>query len=215
MLTSEAPQQRKKRLRNKKQIRYRKKQKTNYRMNTNPTNGQNSTDIRRYELGRMNQICTRCNAKFWIEERNHCSSKTSPTFTVCCTGGKVMLSPLLKPPSYLLDLYTSSSSEASSFRKNIRAYNNLLACTSFGADIDERFQGQGVSNFRVHGQIYHRIGSLLPENGHPPMFAQLYIYDTEHENMNRHNIMQDLNDDILQHLQDMLDECNPYIRSFR
>ena len=47
------------------------------------------------------------------------------------------------------------------------------------------------------------------------MFTQLYIYDTEHENENRKNIMQDLNDDILLHLQNMLDECNPYIQSFR
>lgn len=27
--------------------------------------------------------------------------------------------------------------------------------------------------------------------------------------------MEDLNDDILEHLQNVLDECNPYIRSFR
>ena len=47
------------------------------------------------------------------------------------------------------------------------------------------------------------------------MFAQLYIYDTEHENENQCSIMQDLGNDILQHLQNMLDECNPYIQNFR
>ncbi|PKY60515.1 hypothetical protein RhiirA4_550680 [Rhizophagus irregularis] len=41
---------------------------------------------------------------------------------MCCAGGKVSLPPLLEPPSYLLDLHISSSSESSSFRKNIRAY---------------------------------------------------------------------------------------------
>ncbi|RIA79292.1 hypothetical protein C1645_841042 [Glomus cerebriforme] len=53
--------------------------------------------------------------------------------------------------------------DAISFRKNIRAYNGILACSSFGANIDGSFQGQGVSNFKIHGQIYHRIGSLLPD----------------------------------------------------
>jgi hypothetical protein len=63
---------------------------------------------------------------------------------MCCAGGKVRLPPVLDPPPYLLDLYTSSHSEAISFRKNIRAYNGILAYSSFGANIDESFQGQGV-----------------------------------------------------------------------
>lgn len=200
--------QRKKRLNKERQAHYRKKQRTK-----NVT--QDNNGIKRHELGWMDKICTHCGAKFWIEEKDHHSSLTSPSFAVCCAGGKVSLPPLLKPPSYLLNLYTTSSSDANLFRKNIRGYNNLLACTSFGASIDERFRGQGVSNFRIHGQVYHRIGTLLPEVGHPPMFAQLYIYDTDHENKNRHNIMEDLNNDILQHLQNMLDEFNPYIKTFR
>ncbi|CAI2180556.1 2587_t:CDS:1, partial [Funneliformis geosporum] len=52
-------------------------------------------------------------------------------------------------------------------------------------------------------------------NNHFPTFTQLYIYDTEHENENRINIMQDLNHDILLYLQNMLDKCNLYIQSFR
>jgi hypothetical protein len=70
-----------------------------------------------------------------------------------------------------------------------------------------------VSNFKIHGQIYHRIGSLLPDEGQNPVFAQLYIYDTDHENSNRLRIMRNLNADILQNLQDMLDTYNPYIRN--
>jgi hypothetical protein len=93
----------------------------------------------------MDQICVHCGAKFWIEEKDRDSRQSSPSFALFCAGGKVSLPPLLKPPTYLLDLYTSSSSDASSFRKNIKDYNNLLACTSFGAD--GRFQGRGVSNF--------------------------------------------------------------------
>src|SRR4051794_11311823 len=81
----------------------------------------------------------------------------SPAFSICCAHDKVILSRLIEPPPYLLNLYTSSESDAISFRKNIRCYNNVLACTSFGANI-EKFQGRGVSNFRIHGQVYHRIG---------------------------------------------------------
>ncbi|CAI2200186.1 17597_t:CDS:1, partial [Funneliformis geosporum] len=66
--------------------------------------------------------------------------------------GKVNLPPLLKPPSYLLNLYTSSDSIATSFHKNIRGYNILLACISFEANINKEFQKQGISNFRIHGQ---------------------------------------------------------------
>ncbi|UZO29014.1 uncharacterized protein OCT59_022511 [Rhizophagus irregularis] len=134
---------------------------------------------------------------------------------MCCAGGKVRLAPVLDPPPYLLDLYTSSCSEAISFRKNIRTYNGILACTSFGANIDESFQGQGVSNFKIHGQIYHRVGSLMPDEGQKPVFAQLYIYDTDHENSNRLHVMRDLNAEMLQNLQNMLDTSNPYIQNFR
>ena len=72
-----------------------------------------------------------------------------------------------------------------------------------------------MSNFKIHGQIYHRIGSLLPDEGQNPVFAQLYIYDTDHENSNRLRVMRDLNAEILQSLQDMLDTYNPYIQNFR
>ena len=208
MFKNETSKQREKRLNRERLSHFRKKQKTK-------DNRQPYVGIKRHELGRMDQVCIHCGAKFWINEKDQSSSLASPSFAVCCAGGKVSLPPLLKPPPYLLNLYTSPDSDAASFRKNIRGYNNLLACTSFGTNINNKFQKQGISNFRIHGQVYHCIGSLLPENGHSPTFAQLYIYDTEHENENRKNIMQDLNDDILLHLQNMLDECNPYIQSFR
>jgi hypothetical protein len=56
---------------------------------------------------------------------------------------------------------------------------------------------------------------LLPEKGHTPAFAQLYIYDSVHENENHHKIMQKLDENILQNLLNMLDECNLYIQNFR
>src|SRR5581483_471329 len=175
----------------------------------------NNTEIIRHDCGRMDKICLHCGAKFWMGERDQKSTKAFPTFAVCCAGGNVRLTPLLKPPPYLMYLYTSLESEANSFRKNIRGYNSLLACTSFGANVNNEFQRKGVSNFSVHGQVYHLIGPLLPEEGQPPKFAQLYIYDTENEIENRLNLMQDLDPTILQNLQDLLNTVNPYICVFR
>ena len=45
--------------------------------------------------------------------------------------------------------------------------------------------GSGPPQFILGGQNYHRIGSLLPEPGATPKFAQLYIYDTQNELQNR------------------------------
>ena len=144
---NETHEERRMRLKSKYQARYRKRQKTRHEANIDSTN----IGIKHHELGKMDRVCVHCNAKFWIEEKDQKSNCTSPSFAVCCAGGKVSLPPLLMPPSYLMDLYTSSNSDAASFRKNIRGYNNLLACTSFGTYISNEFRGQGVSNFRIHG----------------------------------------------------------------
>ncbi|CAI2163948.1 7233_t:CDS:1 [Funneliformis geosporum] len=125
-----------------------------------------------------------------MDEKNQRSIQISSTFSVCCINGKVRLLPLLKPPLYLMNLYTSSESEANSFRKNVRSYNSLLAYTSFGANVNDEFQSKGVSNFSIHGQVYYLIGPLLPEEGQVLRFAQLYIYDTKHEIRNLLNFMQ-------------------------
>ncbi|RIA81727.1 hypothetical protein C1645_700611, partial [Glomus cerebriforme] len=118
----------------------------------------------RHELGKMNQTCIHCDAKFWMEEKNQNTSLASPAFSTCCVHGKVHLPRLIDLPPYLLNLYISSDSDAVSFRKNIRYYNNVLVCMSFGTDINV-ITGQEISDFRIHGQVYHRISSLLPEDG--------------------------------------------------
>ncbi|CAG8639081.1 17353_t:CDS:2, partial [Rhizophagus irregularis] len=191
---SETTDQRKKRLCKERVSHFRKKQKNN------------CTEKReeRHELKNIEQTCIHCDAKFWIEERIRNSSRVSSAFAICCAGGKVNLQPLLEPPPYLLNLYTSSRSDANTFHKNIRGYNSLLACTFFGAKINEEFQRK----------VYHCIELLLPKEDHTPIFVQLYIYDTENQNKNRHNIMQNLDVNILQNLQDMLDEYNPYVQNF-
>ncbi|CAG8698516.1 22334_t:CDS:2 [Cetraspora pellucida] len=103
----------------------------------------------------LTNIQTDQSAKFWMAEKDHNSNRTSPKFALCYTHGKVQLPPLTELPAYLLHLYTSNESLPNQFHNNIRGYNNALAYTSFGANIDNQFQGQGVSNFWIHGQVYH------------------------------------------------------------
>lgn len=72
------------------------------------------------------------------------------------------------------------------FLDNIRTYNNMFSFTSIGGKIDSSMNnGSAPPQFILSGQNYHRIGSLLPEPGSNPKFAQLYIYDTENELINR------------------------------
>ncbi|GKE03926.1 hypothetical protein Tco_1395944, partial [Tanacetum coccineum] len=45
--------------------------------------------------------------------------------------------------------------------------------------------GRGLYTFRINGQNYHRIGSLLPAAGFQPRYAQLYFFDTHNEVRNQ------------------------------
>jgi hypothetical protein len=82
----------------------------------------------------------------------------------------------LNPSPYLLNLYTSLRFDAISFCKDIKAYNGILSYLSFGTKINENFQSQDVSNFKIYKQIYHHIESLRSDL----VFAYFYIYDTDH-----------------------------------
>uniref|UniRef100_A0A0D3E4S6 ATP-dependent DNA helicase n=1 Tax=Brassica oleracea var. oleracea TaxID=109376 RepID=A0A0D3E4S6_BRAOL len=131
--------------------------------------------------------------------------------------GRVILQQSREPPAFLDELISQSPS----FRKNIRAYNSMLAFTSMGGKIDYGINsGNGPFTFRMHGQNYHRMGSLLPAEGDIPRFAQLYIYDTAHELQNRFNAQSkgkktDLDESILRGLIKMLDENNKLAKVFR
>ncbi|GJU07763.1 DNA helicase PIF1, ATP-dependent [Tanacetum coccineum] len=45
--------------------------------------------------------------------------------------------------------------------------------------------GRGPYTFRINGQNYHRMGSLLPAEGVPSRYAQLYFFDMQNEIRNR------------------------------
>ena len=97
--------------------------------------------------------------------------------------GKVKLPPTQVQPKYLKFLYEDKeSSEAKEFKDNIRSYNALFAFTSMGGKVDKSVnQGVGPYVYRLYGQNFHWIGTLLPLEGESSQYTQLYIYDISNE----------------------------------
>ena len=103
-----------------------------------------------------------------------------------------------------------------SFRANIRQYNSAFALTSLGVNIDrETVQGRGIASFHIHGEVYHQMGSLLPQQGSHPVYAQLYIYDPRHANDLCFQRNPNLNHQVMAILHDMSWNHHPYIRLYK
>ncbi|KAI9121647.1 hypothetical protein K1719_008680 [Acacia pycnantha] len=114
-----------------------------------------------------------------------CDIVTKVTIQKCETLYGKLIVPLLKrPPEELEQLFfNKDSSHAKKFLRNIRLYDNMFSFTSMGGRIDHSInsKGGGPYSFVLSGQNYHLIGSLLPPQGNPSVYAQLYIYDAENE----------------------------------
>ena len=103
------------------------------------------------------------------------------------------------------------------FRKNVRKYNQALAWTSTGAKVDTNLANLngGHYTFKIQGQLYHQIGSLLPAEGNEHKFAQIYFLDAEEQTARRNQIY-DLNPEIFKTLSTILENSNnPYVQIFK
>ncbi|ONM11519.1 putative replication protein [Zea mays] len=171
--------------------------------------------------------CPHCGAVFWFQERVKSVSAVVQrrlVYNLCCRGGKIVLEPYKCPLAPLCDLLRfDGDSRARRFLRQIRSYNSLFAFTSLGAVVDRLINnGTAPYVFKINGVVHHRIGSLLPSNGLRPQFAQLYIYDTEHEVQNRLGMFEnepDVHDrpdpEVARLLLNMLDEHNKLVAAFR
>ncbi|KAJ3817348.1 hypothetical protein F5880DRAFT_1451014, partial [Lentinula raphanica] len=135
-----------------------------------------------------------------------------PQFGMCCKHGEVCIPLLRSPPEYLWLLYTSQDLQAKEFRENIAQYNAALAFTSLGVSIDDsvNHHGRGPPVFRIHGELKHWSGSLLPKEGSAPAYAQLYILDPRsalHYRMQRND---NLKQETMEGLQTLIRAVNPY-----
>ncbi|KAK1363299.1 putative helitron helicase-like domain-containing protein [Heracleum sosnowskyi] len=178
-----------------------------------------------WNFGPPTYICTYCGAMLWYGERIQKSRNTSkPKFTFCCMEGRVQIPLLRKPPALLDYLHSSESGQKGiKFMENIRAYNCMFAITSLGVRVNSAInKTRGPYVFRVSGVNIHFIGSLVPEKGEKPKYAQLYIYDTTNEVRNRIGTMQKngpnaaIDEEIVTQLSHMLDQTNNHlVKSFR
>jgi hypothetical protein len=95
----------------------------------------------------------------------------------------------------------------------------MFAMTSMGTKVIESINdGHGPYVFKISGQVHHRIGSMIPTPGSHPGYAQLYLFDTEHEVSNRISVVSSsrtlfhVNEIIV--LIQMLDSYNSIVRLF-
>ncbi|XP_072066977.1 uncharacterized protein [Arachis hypogaea] len=172
------------------------------------------------DVGDPNYECSICGTYFWLSERvERDSTINRPVFTVCCSKEKIQLPYLRKPPDLLYNFINGHDSKSLYFQKNIRSYNSMFAFTSLGGKVlDSVNDGSGPPQFIITGQNYHRIGSLLPDPGQKPKFAQLYIYDTQHEIMHRQGIFRqtsEIDKELITELLQMIDTHNVIAQSFR
>lgn len=93
-------------------------------------------------IGPMSTVCLYCHAlKF---------QKESPG--MCCSNGKVKLSPLVEPPE-LISYVSGNTALSKHFLENIRKYNSSFQMTSFGATNIVSNTGLSVFSFFIYFYI--------------------------------------------------------------
>ena len=170
-------------------------------------------DISLDALGKMDIECEYCGALTFKKERPG----------ICCSSGKVPLTPFPRPPDLLHKLWTENDSQGMLFRKNSREINNAVCLSSIQVK-EKRFPGYNPSVI-FQGKVNHRTGPLLPADGEHPVFAQLYVYDAALENTQRFQNMilpENLTKpqkiklkQILDAIQSEIHRVNPFVADFK
>ncbi|RCN48933.1 hypothetical protein ANCCAN_05042 [Ancylostoma caninum] len=159
----------------------------------------------RVVIGKMDVICPHCQAKRFRGE----------TPGMCCSGGKVKLPPLNPPPEPLLSYMPGTTTESKHFLQNIRRYNSCFQMTSFGTTATVQ-EGGFMPTFKVKGQIYHRVGSLLPLPSETPKFLQIYFMGDEEQEVNQRCENTDgTRRNIVLNLQRMFHQHNNLVKVFK
>ena len=114
------------------------------------------------EIGKMDMCCPHCGAMKFRGE----------TQRLCCGGGAISLQLFPRLPSDLEDLTSGMTPESKHFLANIRKYNSCFSMTSFGHK--EAVVSGWNPSFRIQGQAFHLIGSLLPDSDNQPKFLQVF-----------------------------------------
>ena len=107
-------------------------------------------------------------------------------------------------------LYEGTNTAGKHFLASIRKYNSAFQMTSFGCN--EITMAGFNPSFRVQGQVYHCIGSLVPSTGESPKFSQIYFIDNQPtEVATRCGIVDGLRLDIVRGITELLHYNNHYV----
>ena len=155
-------------------------------------------------IGSMSKVCNYCRAKKLGNEPPG----------MCCSNGKVQLAKFQEPPQPLKNLLIGSTSDSKHLLQYIQKYNSAFEMTSFGANIVT--EGGFMQTFKVQGQVYHRIGSLLPEENENSLFLQIYFMGNQENQAQRQcNVNEGTKLNIILSLQEMLHSRNSYVNTFK
>ena len=188
----------------------------------------------RHYLGEMNVECGYCGALgFQAEVQGTFPNPDDPEGeklvhfgSLCCCKGKVNGISDYNLPEDLEWLYTSDDPMAVHFRENSRTYNNGMAMSSITATKGWRSRTHNnkmESMLTSGGQLFRRVGSMLPVQGEQPKCVQTYFYGGDEatkwrilntrRNMNRSEKRQYTT--VFNKLNDILTGANnTYIKSF-
>ena len=167
-----------------------------------------------FYLGPMNHLCEICRNPDGYIDNPAIYFAQEPMSQFCCFKQTVFIHPLHPVPQ--IEKIIRSKESRGNYLDNIREINNALAFISMGVEIDLP-EGRGPYVFRIHGQIYHRIGALIPPVNKPPKYASLYIIDPRKafEARCQNPANQNVDKNLLEKLQLFLSRVNPYAKAFR
>jgi hypothetical protein len=170
----------------------------------------------RHNAGALDRVCRQCNARHFEEER-----LSMGHFSTCCNNGQVTAAGqrvLLQAPYLLMNLLLDDSQDGRRYRSDIRRYNNVLAFAAFSCDAnDRRFRGRGTRPWVVHGQTYQRINNEVAVGGNEN-YCQLYFLESGQANVRRLDMARqgnhELSETVMQQLDGLLRDINPYAMAF-
>jgi hypothetical protein len=163
--------------------------------------------VNAFSIGAMDKTCEFCQALLF---------KGETKLLQCCHKGKVMLPPLAPYPDEMRNLLTENTAQSRHFLSLIRQYNSAMAFASFVGKSPVA-AGRGPRTFRLHGQLYHKTGTLHPEPGTPAMYSQLYIIEADQAVESRigHRENQKCRLEIMALLTTILQRINPFAAAYK
>jgi hypothetical protein len=117
-------------------------------------------------------------------------------------------------PPELYHYFAGQDADLVEFRSHIRRYNKAFAFTSSRGPwhLDGTvFDGCSPPTYKIQGELYHQISLLRPEEGHAPLYSQLYIYDPSDALLHRQNNNVQTCECTMAFLQCCLLNCNPFV----